>query len=96
MEIVEFIVGVLCVLAAFTVLRFMWPVLVILALICFGYSIYVRYRLNKAIRKQNETYTNMNRQFNEYQNNRREEEIEKPVSGNKIIDAEYTERDIDQ
>ena len=95
MEIFEFIVGILCVLAAFTVLRFMWPVLVILALICFAYSIYVRYRVNKAIRKQNETYRSMNRQFNEYQNRHSEEEIEKPVAGNGIIDAEYTERDID-
>ncbi len=95
MEIVEFIVGVLCVLAAFTVLRFMWPVLVIIALLCFVYSIYVRYRFNKAIRQQNDTYSRVNRQFNEYQNRRNQEEVEQPVAGKGIIDAEYTERDVD-
>lgn len=95
MEIVEFIVGILCVLAAFTVLRFMWPVLVILALCFFAYSIYIRYRLNKAIKEQNEAASSINRQFEEYQNRRSEEEIERPVAGKGIIDAEYTERDID-
>lgn len=95
MEIFEFIVGVLCVLAAFTVLRFMWPVLVILAVAFFAYSIYIRHKLNKAIREQDETYSSMNRQFNEYQNRHNEEEIERPVSNKGIIDAEYTERDID-
>lgn len=95
MEIIEILIGILCVMAAFTVLRFMWPLLLIIAAVCFGYSLYVRYKFRKALRQQETAYDEMNQQFYDYQSRRRDEEIEKPVSGNDVIEAEYTERDVD-